>query len=86
MNWGNEAGLLLAVLLLTLWDGVLGVVGFGGRFGDLFVAGIVKRGAEAHVDRETLAGATFVYASYRRDVAIVAAVGDANVAKLDGFA
>jgi hypothetical protein len=77
---------LLAVLLLTLGDGVLGVVGFGGRFGDLFVAGIVERWAEAHVDRETLAGATFVYAADRGDVAVVAAVGDANVAKLDGFA
>jgi hypothetical protein len=77
---------LLAVLLGAFGDGVLGGVGIGFRFGELFVADFVEGGAEADVDGEALTGATFIYAANRRDIAVVAAVGYANVAKLDRLA
>ena len=78
--------LLLAVLLLAFGDGVLRVVGFGFGLGDLFVAGFVQGGAKPDIDGEALAGATFIYAADRRDIAVIAPVGHANVAKLDGLA
>ena len=65
------------MLLGALGDGVLGGFGFG--LGELFMAGFVQGGAEADVDREALACATFIYAANRRDVAVVAAVGYADV-------
>jgi len=77
---------LLAVLLRALRDGVLAFVGFGGGFGDLFVAGVVEGGAEADVDGKALTGAAFIYSANGRNVAVVAAISDANVAKLDGHA
>jgi hypothetical protein len=77
--------LLLAVLLRAFGDGVLGVVGFRFRLSELFVAGFVEGGAEAHVDREALAGAAFINAANRGHVTVVAAIGYADMTKLDGF-
>src|SRR5208282_2906133 len=74
------------MLLLAFGDGILRVVGFGFGLGDLFVAGFVEGGAEANVDGKALAGASFVYAADRRNIAVIAAVSYANVAKLDGLA
>lgn len=82
----NAAGLLLAVLLGALGDGVLGVAGIGFGFGELFVAGFIQGGTKADVDGEALTSATFIYTSNRGDVAVVAAISYANVTKLDGFA
>ena len=82
----DERRLLLAVLLgALLWRGV-GFFGFGRGFGKLFVAGIVEGGAEADVDGEALACAPFVDAANRGNVAVVAAVGYADVAEFDGEA
>jgi hypothetical protein len=77
---------LLAVLLGTLGGGVFGYFGLGGGLGEFFVTGIVESGTETDVYREALAGATFIYAADRRYVAVVAAVGDADMAKFDRFA
>jgi hypothetical protein len=77
---------LLAVLLGALLGRGVGFFGFGGGFGELFLAGVVESGAEADVNGEALAGASFIYAADRGDVAVVAAVSYANVAELDGQA
>src|SRR5208282_2964636 len=74
------------MLLLAFGDGILRVVGFGFGLGDLFVAGFVEGGAEANVDGKALAGASFIYAADRWNIAVIASVSYANVAKLDGFA
>jgi hypothetical protein len=77
---------LLAVLLGALRDGVWGGVRIGFGLCELFVAGFVQSGAEADVDGEALACPTLVYAADRRHVAVVAAIGYADVTKLDGLA
>ena len=77
--------LLLALLLRAFGDGVLGVVGFRFRLSELFVAGFVEGGAEADVDREALAGATLINAANRGHITVIAAIGYADVTKLDGF-
>src|SRR5579862_9277141 len=81
-----QRGLLLAVLLLAFGGRLFELIGFGTGLGELFVPGFVESGAEADVDRKALAGATFIYAADWRDVTIVAAIGNADVAKFDRFA
>ena len=77
---------MLAVLLRALGGGVFGYFGLGGGLGEFFVAGIVESGTETDIDGETLAGATFIYAANRGYVAVIAAVGDADMAEFDRFA
>ena len=49
------------------------------RVGKLLAAFTIERGADADVDREALAGVTFIYAAHGSDVAVVAAVRDRHV-------
>src|SRR5208283_364666 len=77
--------LLLAVLLWSLGDGAFIFFRFGGRFRDLFEARFIESWAKANVDGETLARATFIDAAHGRHIAIVASVGNPNVAEFDGL-
>lgn len=74
------------MLLGALGGGFFVLFCFAGGFGEFFVAGIVESGAEADIDGEALAGATFIYAANWGYIAVIAAVGDADVAKFDRFA
>lgn len=50
------------------------------------MAGFVDSGTEADVDRKALASATFIHPANGRNVAVVTAIGNADVTKLDGLA
>ncbi len=85
MKFLLACGLLLLGLLL-------GALGFVGRFdgggvgvGELLAAFAVEGGANANIDGEALARVAFVDAADGSDIAIVAAVGDADVAQSDGI-
>ena len=74
-----------------LLGGLLGALGDGGGGAaptvsrNSLAAGVIERRAHADVDREALAGVAFVNAAHRSDIAIIAAVGDADVAQADGL-
>src|ERR1700683_3130442 len=87
----RERGILLLLLLLRfLLGGLLraieergGFFGIGRGFGELFVAFFVECRPDADIDGEALAGETFIYAADGRNVTVVAAGGNANVAQAD---
>ena len=82
--------LLLLLLLLLRWllgplgDGFLDDRAFGSGV-ELLVAFFVQLRAHAHVNREPLARVSVIDAAHRGDIAIVAAVGHANVPQAYGL-
>src|ERR1700690_4171318 len=89
---GRDARATMTQILLLLLLGLMREVGERGRiggiaggFGELLVAFFVERGADANVHGEALAGESFIYAADGSDVAVVASIGDADVAKADGI-
>lgn len=76
---------MLLSLLLGALSFVSGFDGCGVGVGELLATFAIEGGADADVDGKSLAGVTFVNASDGSDVAVIAAVGDADVAKSDGI-
>jgi hypothetical protein len=57
-----------------------------GGLGELLSALVIERGTDANIDREALPGMALVNAANRRDVPVIAAICNSNVAKPHGSA